>query len=223
MEDLELKKIWESYDRKIEESRILNLQSWAVNFQALELIQQHKAEKALNALAGFKIRAVIFGFIWTFLLGVLVYGNQLKNLYFTLSVSILFFFNIAALIIYIRQIVMIKQINYSNSITDTQKQLSTLESSTVGLRFLWLQTPFYSTFFWSSTWISFSSLKFWLIPFPIALFFTILGIFLYRMSTPENMHKKWVRKLMMAGPEYKSVVKAKEFMAEIDTFQKELV
>ncbi len=222
MEDLELKSIWEAYDRKIEESRILNLQSWALNFRAFAALQQHKAEQTLNALAGFKIRAAIVGVVWTLFLGILAYGNQFSNGYFTVSVGILFLFNVAAVIIYLRQYVMIKQVNYSNSITDTQQQLSRLESSTVGLRFLWLQAPFYSTFFWSSQWIDYSSSKFWLIPFPIALLFSLLGIYLYRVSIPENMHIKWVRKLMMAGPEYKSVLKARAFLDEIEEFRRDL-
>jgi hypothetical protein len=90
------------------------------------------------------------------------------------------------------------------------------------LRFLWLQTPFYSTFFWSSHWIDYSSIKFWLIPFPIALLFSLIGIYLYRISTPENMHIKWVRKLMMAGPEYKSVLKARAFLDEMEEFRSDL-
>ena len=222
MEDIELKSIWEAYDRKIEESRILNLQSWALNFRAFAALQQHKAEQTLNALAGFKIRAAIIGVVWTLFLGLLVYSNQFSNGYFTVSISILFLFNVAAVIIYLRQFIMIKQVNYGNSITDTQQQLSRLESSTVGLRFLWLQTPFYSTFFWSSQWIDYSSIKFWLIPFPIALLFSLLGVYVYRMCTPENMHLKWVRKLMMAGPEYKSVLKARAFLDEITEFRKDL-
>lgn len=222
MEETDVKNIWQAYERKIEESRILNLQSWALNFRAFESIQQHKAGLTLNALAGFKVRALVLGFVWTLFLGILLYGARLKNLYFSFSIGALFLFNIATLVIYIRQVVLIKWINYSDPITDTQKKLSLLASSTVGLRFLWLQMPFYCTWFWHSSWIDYSSLSFWLITFPITLFFTFLGIFLYRNVVPENMHKKWVQALLMSGPEYKSVIKAKEFLAEIDNFQKEL-
>jgi hypothetical protein len=37
------------------------------------------------------------------------------------------------------------------------------------------------------------------------------------------MHKWWVKRLMMSGPEYKSLIEAKKFVAEIDEFKKDLV
>ena len=37
------------------------------------------------------------------------------------------------------------------------------------------------------------------------------------------MDRKWVRKLMMAGPEYRSLVQAKKFIAEIEEFKRGLV
>jgi len=52
-----------------------------------------------------------------------------------------------AIVVYIKHIVIIKEINYSDSITDTQEKLAVLQSSTIGIgRILWLQLPFWSTF-----------------------------------------------------------------------------
>ena len=222
MEDIELKNIWQAYDDTLERSRILNLQSWVVNLKTFESLQQHKAELTLNSLASFKIRAVVLGIIWQLFLGLLVFGDWFNHPYFTVSVGAIAIFNLVTLYIYIRDIVIIKGINYSDSITVTQRKLSALESSVLGFRFLWLQVPFYSTWFWNSSWIHYDSLDFWLITFPITFLLTCLGVYICRNATAENLHKKWVRALLMAGPEYKSVIRAKRFLAEVDEFKKEI-
>ena len=223
MEDIELKNIWQSYDRKIEEARVLNLQSWALNLRCFETIQTQKAKSKLDSLATFKIWAVVLGILWILFLGILVYGNRFTNLYFSISVSFIMLFSIIAVVVYIKHIIIIEQINYAENITDTQKKIAKLQLSTLKFTgIIWLQMPFHTTWFWHSKWILFSSLKFWLIPFPITLLFTLLAIYLYRNINLENMHKKWVRTLMMAGPEYKSVIKAIDFINEIDAFKKDL-
>lgn len=218
-----MKNIWQSYDRKIEEARVLNLQSWALNLRCFETIQTQKAKSKLDSLVTFKIWAVVLGILWVLFLGILVYGNRFTNLYFSISVSFIILFSIIAVVVYIKHIIIIKQINYSENITDTQKKLAKLQLSTLKFTgIIWLQMPFYTTWFWHSKWILFSSLKFWLIPFPITLFFTFLAIYLYRNINLENIHEKWVRTLMMAGPEYKSVITAIDFINEIDAFKKDL-
>ncbi|MBK6380752.1 MAG: hypothetical protein IPF72_14095 [Chitinophagaceae bacterium] len=93
-------------------------------------------------MARLKLVAVILGILWTLFLGVLVYGNQLQNIYFTVSVGMIMLITIAAIAIYIKHIVLIKELDYSQSITDTQKKLAKLQASTFNNRFILLQTPF---------------------------------------------------------------------------------
>jgi hypothetical protein len=224
MEDRELKNIWQSYDRKIAEAQLLNAQSWALNLRCFETIQQQKAASRLNALARFKTGAVILGILWVLFLSVLVWGNGFANPYFGVSVSIIALFSAYAVVVYIKHIILIRQLNYDGNIIDTQKKLSALQASTFqSTRVLWLQMPFHTTWFWHSSWIDFSTARFWLINFPITLLFALLAIYLYKNITAENMHKKWVRSLMMAGPEYKDVVRSKAFLDEIEEFRKELI
>lgn len=222
MEDTELKNIWQAYDAKLEQSKLLNLQSWVINLKTFESLQQHKAGMTLDSLARFKTRVLAVGILWTAFLAVLVIGDWFRHPYFTVSLGAILLFNIVTDLIYIRDIVLIKSVAYTESITVTQTKLSKLESSALSLRFLWLQVPFYSTFFWSSNWIHYDRADFWLITFPITFLLTMLGVYIYRNATAANLHKKWVRALLMAGPEYKSIIKAKEFLAEIETFRTEL-
>ena len=213
MEDITLKNLWKAQDEKLDRTMKLNL-------YLLESLQKQKAESKLNSLARFKGWVVVLGIIWILFLGLLIYGNQLKNIYFTVSVSIILLFNIFAVAVYIKHIALIRQLDYSESITNTQKKLSKLQASTFNLRFLFLQTPFYTTWFWSTGMINGSGIKFWLISVPITLAFTALSIWVYKNLTLENMHKKWVRSLINSTSEHTSVFKAIDFLNEIEEFKK---
>ena len=219
MEDIELKNIWKAYDQKIEEAKILNLQSWAVNIKTFEYLQTHKAQSKLRSLATFKLWAIVAGIVWLLFLGVLVYGNHFQNVYFTSSVIAIFFFTIIAVAVYIKQVVLINKINYSESLVNTQQKLTQLQASTINVvRVLFLQTPFYTTFFWNTDWII-TDIKFWLIAFPVTLLFTFIAIWLYRNISFKNANKKWF-KILMGKKEWESIIIAKKYLDEIDEFKR---
>lgn len=223
MEDTTLKDLWNEYGNKIEESRVLNMQSWALNLQCFEMIQSQKVRSKLRTLTVAKIAGLIAGIVWVWFLGMLAYYNNFKNPFFTVSVGIIFLFNIVAIINYIRHLVMIAQINYSESITGTQQKLATLQSSIISNnRFLLLQFPFHTTWFYNMQWITGSPLSFWLISFPITLLFTFIGIWLYINYAKKNLHKPWVRSLMN-GSGFGSVTKAMDFMDEINEYKKDKI
>ena len=116
---------------------------------------------------------------------------------------------------------MITNINYSETVTDTQQKLSELQSSIISdNRFLLLQFPFYTTWFYSMQWITSSPLSFWFIAFPITLLFTFFGIWLYINYSKKNLHKPWVRSLM-EGSGFNSVTKAMDFLDEITVYKKD--
>jgi hypothetical protein len=219
MEDIELIDIWKAYNQKIDEAKVLNLQSWAVNIKTFEYLQTHKAQSKLRSVASFKKWAIVIGIIWLLFLGVLAYGNHFQNVYFTSSVIAIMFFTIIAIATYIKHVVLINQINYSESIVDTQKKLTALQASTINVfRILWLQLPFYSTFFWNKEWIT-TDVKFWLIAFPLTLFFVFLAIWLYRNIQLKNANKKWF-KILLGDKEWASIIIAKKYLDEIEEFKK---
>ncbi len=213
MEDITLKTLWKAQDEKLDRTMKLNL-------FMLESMQKQKAQSKLNGLARLKMVAVILGVLWSLFLGVLIYGNQLQNMYFTVSVGMIMLITIGATIAYIRHIALIKQLDYSQSITDTQKKLARLQASTFNNRFILLQTPFYTTWFWSTEMIQASVTKFCLIAVPITLLFTILTIWLYKNLTPLKMHKKWVSYLLKNDPEQAPLIQAQKFLEEIEEFKK---
>jgi hypothetical protein len=212
VDDITLKNLWKAQDEKLNRTMKQHL-------FIIELMQKQKAQSKLNGLARLKLVAVILGVLWTLFLGILIYGNQLRNIYFTVSVGMIMLITIAAIIAYIRHIVLIRELDYSQSITDTQKKLARLQASTFRNRFILLQTPFYTTFFWSTEMIQSSVTKFCLIAIPITLLFTLVTIWLYKNLTPLKMHKKWVSYLLKNDPEQAPVLQAQKFLNEIEEFK----
>lgn len=215
MEDIELKTLWKAQDKKLDQTLKLNM-------FLLENMQKQKAELKLNRLAKYKTWVALLGIIWTLFLAILVYGNGFKNPFFSVSVLMMALCNLAAVIIYIKHVVLIKQLDYSHSITDTQKRLTRLETSTFNIgRILWLQLPFYTTFFWSRQMIGDNDIRFWLIAVPITLVFTLMAVWLYKNLTPQNAHKKLVKALVLSSIEYTAVIKAREFLNEIEDLKRQ--
>jgi hypothetical protein len=223
MEDIELKNMWKEYEKKIDEARILNLQSWVVNLKTFEHLQSQKAKSKLNALSSQKKWTILLGIAWVIFLIFLVYNSlEISKIFFVISLSAIALFNIYSIIIYIKHIILIKEIDNSESLVETQKKLAALQASTLNIpRILFLQTPFYSTFFWSSEWITSAPVSFWLITFPITLFFVWASVWLYLNISYKNANKKWF-KILFSGNEWTSVVKATEYLKEIDEFKKEM-
>ena len=212
MEDITLMNLWKAQEEKLDNAMRLN-------FFLLESMQKQKAQSKLKSLARIKTGAVILGIAYILLLGLLIYGNQFKNIYFSISLGAILLFNVLAVVIYIQHICLIRHIDYSQSITDAQEKLSRLQASTFNTRFLFLQAPFYTTWFWSAGMIEAAGIKFWLISAPVGLLLTILAIWLYRNLKPENMHKKWVSNFIKSNPEHKSIMEAQQFLNEIEEFK----
>ena len=126
MDDITLKNLWKAQDEKLDRTMKLNL-------FILESMQKQKAASKLKGLARLKLVAVILGILWALFLGVLMYGNQLRNIYFTVSVGMIMLITLGATAIYIKHIALIKGMDYSQSITDTQKKLTKLQEDSVPL------------------------------------------------------------------------------------------
>lgn len=221
MEDLELQNIWKAYDAKLEEAKILNLQSWALNLQCFEALQKQKAKSELNRLARIKKWMVIVGLIWVFfLLFIVRYSLDPKKIFFVLSVAGIVIITTIAIVVYIRQVVLIKEIDNSESVIEVQNKMARLQMSTIRItRISFLQAPFYCTFIIRADQIH--EWQFWVFTVPITLFFTGLSIWLYRNISYKNANKKWV-KILLGSAEWTLILKAQKFMKEIEEFKQEL-
>ncbi len=220
MDDIELKNIWQAYDQKLEEARILNLQSWVLNFKSYEAIQTQKAKSKLNSLARFKIWAILAGIVWILFLLYLVYHSLVfSKIFFIISAGIIALITLVAVIVYSRQVIWIRQIDNSESIVVVQQKIAKLQASTLQIvRILFLQMPFYTSFWFTPKWVMSGDPGFWFISLPITLLFVFFAGWLYWNINYKNVDKKWF-KLLFNSPEWTSVTKAIHFIKEIEAYK----
>ncbi|POY38362.1 hypothetical protein C3K47_02900 [Solitalea longa] len=211
MDELELKSLWQQQSRKLEETLTLNR-------KLIEEIQTQKAESKIRAFLRNQAVYVVLGILWVWFLGFLVYHTP--NIFFRISIGAIVLFNIYAVAVYIKHIVILNSINIAESITVTQQKLTEvrISLSNVG-RILILQTPFYCTFWYSTELFQKAGPQFWIINLCVVAIFCAASIYLYQKLTYKNMHIKWV-KSMMESFGGKTLSKAVEFVDEIEKFKK---
>lgn len=224
MEDHNLNEIWKQYNYKLEQARILNLQSWVLNLQQFELIQTQKARRKLNSLIAIKTLAIALGIAWSAFLYLLAVNSlQWSKIFFVICVTAIATFTLYAVIVYVQHLIIIKTVNNSNSVIDAQEKMLRLQTSTLQVcRILFLQMPFYCFWFVTPAMLQADLAKNLLITLPVTLFFAWLAIWLFRNIKLENSHKKWF-KILFGTPEWTSVVSAMSLLNEIEEFKKEIV
>lgn len=208
MNEAELKSIWQSYDRKIE--KIL-----AINKQQLYELRTEKADSKIQSFKRNHIRVMVLGILWIFFLSFLVL-NTLDNIYFTVSVGCIILFNVFAVLLYLRHIIILSQINIAESITETQRKLANVYTSyTQAGRVLLLQAPFFCTFWYTDELVKNGGVVFWSIQFLVVTFFTVLAIYLFRKLSQNNPSDKW-RNLSNKHFGAEKLQKAMDFLKEIE-------
>jgi hypothetical protein len=222
MDDLELTRLWKQYDQALERANILNLQSWVLHLQTVELLKTEKAKSRLRSLGNCKKGMIIIGILWVaFLIFVLAKAIASSNIFLILSVAAVLGFSIYSVLAYLWHIVLIDEIDNSQNLVDVQQKTAALKASTLNsTRILFLQTPFYSTFFWNWQWMSHDP-KFWYIAFPVTLLLAAASIWLYRNINIRNAGKRWF-KLLFSGKDWTAVIRAMKYLEEIEEYKKDL-
>jgi len=219
MEDMDIITMWKTQNEKIE-------QSLAINNHVLKEIISGKAQSALSHLKRLKITLLFFGILYLiFLCGLISFAvthySQAWN-YFIISVGAIFAINAIAVATYAKHLVWLNQINYDGSIAQIQQRLSGLQSSIIKhSRIMYLQTPFFTTFYLSSNW--FPQNACWPFIFFHAVF-TVAAIYstiwIYKHMTLENIDHKIIKSLL-SGSGRETVKKAMDFYKEIEDFKVE--
>jgi hypothetical protein len=213
MNELELKTIWQSYDKKID--RILE-----INKQQLYALQTEKAESKIRSFIKGHTATMLLGIIWIAFLAFLVY-HSLDKIYFSVSVGLLIVFNIFAVIAYIRHIAILSSVSIAESITETQRKIALVRTSDnwVG-RILLLQTPLYCTWWYTEDLVQNGSVFFWTMNIITVALLTAAAVFLFIKLSPNNQSAKWIRWTdKFFGSE--KLIKTSEFLKEIEEYKKE--
>ncbi|MBK6263947.1 hypothetical protein JKA74_02770 [Marivirga sp. S37H4] len=213
MNESELKNIWKSYDSKIE--KVL-----AINKQQLHELQSEKAGSKIQSFIRNHILVMLLGLVWIFFLSFLVYHTR-DNIYFTISVGAIILFNVFAVLLYLRHIIILSQIDISESITATQQKLAQVYTSyTQAGRVLLLQAPFFCTWWYTEELVQNGGVVLWSIQIVVVAFFSFLAIYLFRKLSMKNPSDKW-RKLSNKHFGAEKLQKAMDFLKEIEDYKKE--
>jgi hypothetical protein len=213
MNEEELKKIWQGHDQKID--KILQ-----INKEQLKAIQTGKAEKKIHSFKRNHTAVMLFGVVWILFLGFILYHAH-ANIFFTVSLGMILLFNVFAVALYFRHILMLNQVDVGESITAVQTKLIEVQNSysQVG-RVLLLQTPFYCTWWYSKELVHNGGVLFWVINLSILLLLTALSIYLFAKLSNKNKTDNWVKRVdKMFGAE--KLQQASSFLQEIEDYKKE--
>lgn len=214
MENIEIINLWKQYDEKLEKSLSLNQ-------KIIAELQQQKAKNALKSSFSVKLWTVILGLLYVATLVYFIsFSFSFASIYLKVSIGLHALVCFIAILIYINQLVQIKQIDNAENVVQMQQKLAKLKVSTVNVvAILFLQLPVFSTFNITEKLIYETPLNFWFIQVPIVLLFAAAGIWLYKIIDIKNMDKKWF-KMMFYGSDWSSIIKSGKFLKEIETFEK---
>lgn len=219
MEETNFVLLWKEHYNKID-------QSLTINKRILRETTNQKVQSALRGVIRFKTGGIIAAVLYLALLAALLfiafYNYSAAANYFIVSIGAIFLINVKALADYIKHIIWINRIDLDGSITAIQQQLTKLQLSMYRhTRIMFLQLPFWTTFYLSSKWFPQTvPWEYIIIQVLVTGLFTYLAYWLYKNLTVQNAHKKWVRTLIN-GSGGKRIMKAMEFYNEIEQFKLE--
>ena len=211
MELSEMKSIWQAYDNKLEKTLKLNL-------HCLEMIQTQKVKSRLTPLLWFRIAEIIVHTLIIWWLAGFLYNNFFKFQFAASAIALIVFF-VIAFVNCLKQIIIIKQIDYSDNVIAIQSSLVMLQAHTLNyFRLSFLCMPIYLTY----PIIGFKALGDVYIVSQFSrdwwtgqlIFNTVLipvCIWLYTQITYKNIHKKWV-KYIIKNSVGNAITKALEFV-----------
>lgn len=214
MNESELKKLWKSYDQKIDKMI-------AINKDLLNILQKENAQTKVESFIRTHFLVMILGIVWIAFLSFLLYHTIFVNIYFAVSVGFIISFNVFAVLLYLRHIIILREIDISESVTETQRKIASVYTSyTQSGRILLLQAPFFCTFWYTEELVQNAGFGFWLIQFLVVSFFTLGSIYLFRKLSIHNPSEKWKR-INQTYFGAKKLQRALESLKEIDDFIKE--
>lgn len=223
MELHELKSIWQAYDNKLEKSLKLNL-------HCLQTIQAQKVKSKLTPLLWLRIFEVLLHVGTIYWLTGFLYRHFFQIQYAVSAMVVILFFTMA-FINCIRQVIIIKQMDYSNDIVSIQSSLIVLRTHLINyvkLSFLCLPTFLaYPIIGFKAGWdldiVAHFHHNWWTAQIVFSVLMIPVCIWLYKQVSYKNMHKKWVRNLIVQSLGSGSVGKAIEVVNEIEDLKREYV
>ncbi|MCB0517127.1 MAG: hypothetical protein R2798_13915 [Chitinophagales bacterium] len=217
MKELELKKLWQDTNEKLEENFVINKKN-------IDEVTRVKVHSILGSMKPIKIFALLVGILWVGI-GMIalssIYLNSFNeaNKFFLFSASIQVGLTAISLYIYLYQLITIYQIDITEPIIRTQEKLSSLKISTLWVtRLLFLQLPVWTTFWWNETMLTDWGILQWVVTLFFTISFTVIAIWLFFSIKFENRNKKWFQ-LIFSGKEWTPLVKSMELLEQVEDYK----
>lgn len=216
MDDNDIINLWKSYDKRLEESLILNRKN-------TEEITRINVQNSIGSMKPVKLVILLVGIAWVCAGSVLVvnllrFSFEEVSKFFLFSATAQLFITLLAIIVYLYQFVLIQQVDSSEPILETQKKVAQLQSSTLWVtRILFLQLPLWTTFYLSDSLFENANLTFYLLQGVVTLSFTYAACWLFVNINYGNRDKKWFR-LIVEGREWTPVIKSMEMLRQIEEY-----
>jgi hypothetical protein len=217
MNEIELKSIWQSYQSKIE-------QTLAINKQNTDEILKMKVHSLLSSMKPIKIFTLIAGLVWSIplafmLINVFIFSYSEVSLFFLYSASIQVLLTLIATIMYIYQLNLIYNIDFSTPILTMQERLAKLKISTLwAARILFLQLPVWTTFYLTRSTLMEGNTLLLLLQGLVTFLFAYAGIWLFINIDYKNRGKKWFQ-LIFKGREWTPLMQSMELLSQIEEYK----
>ena len=217
MNELEIKKIWQTTNEKLEESFVISKQN-------TDDITRMKVYSLLGSMKPIKIFALLVGVLWVGIGGIAlssIYLNSFSeaNKFFLFSASVQVVLTAIASFVYLYQLITIYQVDISDSIIRTQEKLSSLKISTLWVtRILFLQLPVWTTFWWNETMLTDWGILQWMVILFFTLSFTVVAVWLFFNIKYESRNKKWFQ-IIFSGKEWTPLMKSMELLEQVKEYK----
>lgn len=218
MNENDLKSLWQSTNKKLEDSLLINRKN-------IEDITRLKVQNFLSSMKPIKIFTLIIGILWVAVIGfviinIFIYAFDKVSPFFLYSATIQVLLTTIAVGVYIYQLYLIYKIDFSEPVLSIQKKLSKLKSSTLNVtRILFLQLPVWTTFYWNTSMFENSNFILWIIQGIITLSISYLAVWLFFNIKYENKNKKWFQ-LIFRGKEWQPILQSMELLNQIESIKK---
>ena len=217
MNELELKKLWQTTNNKLEESIVINKKN-------TDDITQVKVHSIIGSMKPIKIFTLLVGILWVGVGGIAlssIYLNSFSeaNKFFLFSASVQVGLTAISLYVYLYQLITIYQIDITDPILRTQEKLLNLKMSTLWVtRLLFLQLPVWTTFWWNETMLTDWGILQWIMTLFFTISFTVIAVWLFFNIKYENRNKKWFQ-LIFSGKEWTPLMKSMELLEQVKEYK----
>jgi hypothetical protein len=229
MELNEIKSMWRTYDTKLDKALKLNL-------HCIQLLQTQKMKSKLTPLLWQRAFEIILHSIAIFLLFAFLYKNFFQFPYAASAIILIAFYAIA-FINSLKQLIIIKRMDYSNDVVTIQSSLVMLETHIVNYaRLVVLCIPAFLAFpvviskaiidlnlkaFADFNIITQSHGSWWTAQLAATIVLIPLCIWFYMQVSYKNVHKKWVKDFIQKSSG-RRVRKAIEFINELESLKHDI-